>query len=66
MAKRKAVFSMHLEVGTFSCKTAFVTPPCVEYILSTNLNREKRSKNRKLSLKVQPALHVPRAAHQVT
>ena len=44
MVKRKSVFSMHLEVGTFSCKTAFVKWPCVEYILSTNLNREKRPK----------------------
>ena len=30
MVKRKPVFSMHLEVGTFSCKIAFVTPPKVD------------------------------------
>ena len=35
---------MHLEVGTFFCKTAFVTPLKVDYLLSTNLNREKRPK----------------------
>ena len=35
---------MHLEVGTFFCKTAFVTLPKVDHLLSTNLNREKRPK----------------------
>ena len=44
MAKRKPVFSMYLLAGTFFCKTAFVTPPKVDHILSTNLNREKRPK----------------------
>ena len=44
MVKRKHKFSTYLEVGTFFCKTAFVTHPYVEYILSTNLNREKRQK----------------------
>ena len=44
MAKRKPVFSMHLEVGTFFCKPALVTPPKVDKLLSTNLNREKRPK----------------------
>ena len=41
MAKRKPAFSMYLEAGTFLCKTAFVTPPKVDHLLSTNLNREK-------------------------
>ena len=41
MTKRKPVFSMFLEAGTFFCKTAFVTPPKVDHLLSTNFNREK-------------------------
>ena len=44
MAKRKPAFSMYLEAGTFLCKTMFVTPPKVDHLLSTNLNREKRPK----------------------
>ena len=44
MAKRKPVFSMYLEAGTFFCKTAFVAPPEVDHLLSTNLNREKCQK----------------------
>ena len=44
MVKRKPVFSMHLKVGTFFCRTAFVTPPKVDHLLTTNLNREKRPK----------------------
>ena len=66
MAKRKPVFSMHLEVGTFFCKTAFVTPLEVDHLLSTSLNREKTPKNHKFSLNVPSARHVPRVAHQVT
>ena len=57
---------MHLKVGTFFCRTAFVTPPKVDHLLTTNLNSEKRAKKHKFSLKVPSALHVPRAAHQVT
>ena len=45
MAKRKPVFWMHLEVGTFFCKTAFATPPKVDHLRSTNLNREKHKKS---------------------
>ena len=56
MAKRKPVFSMYLEAGTFFCKTAFVTPLEVDHLLSTNLNREKYPKNHKFSLKV-PSAH---------
>ena len=44
IVKRKPLFSMYLEVGTFRYKTAFVTPPKVDHLLSTNLNREKRPK----------------------
>ena len=44
MAKRKPVFSMHLEVGTFFCQTAFVTLLKVDHLLSTNLNRENAQK----------------------
>ena len=44
IVKRKPVFLIHLEVGTFRCKTAFVTPPKVDHLLSTNSNREKRPK----------------------
>ena len=44
MAKRKPVFSMYLEADTFLCKTAFIAPPKVDHLLSTNLNREKCQK----------------------
>ena len=56
---------MHLEVGTFRCKTAFLTPK-VDHLLGTNLNREKRPKTTTFLLEVPSALHVSRAAHQVT
>ena len=36
---------MHLKVGTFFCRIAFVTPPKVDHLLTTNLNSEKRPKN---------------------
>ena len=45
MVKRKPVFSMHLKVGTFFCRTALATPPKVDHLLTTNLNSEKRPKN---------------------
>ena len=67
MVKRKPVFSMHPEAGTFSCKTAFVKRPYIRRIHSEHqLESWKTSKNHKFSLKVPSALHVSRAAHQVT
>ena len=61
MVKRKSVFSMYLEVGTFFCKTAFVTPPTVDHLLSTNLNREKCQKPQ---IFTEGAISTARATHR--